>query len=406
MRIGEFASMQATSIDTIRHYMDLGLVVPEKQGTYYYFDERCARDYNRVIEMKDMGFSLMEIRNIMLISRFSKMASGMEIEHYQDFFEDKKAELIRQRDELTEKIDQLTEKIEALNLEKVEKLHSIGVRLDLLGVLSCPICGKDLSLAEAQIANNAIQTGRLTCACDYELVVEDGILIDKSSMKKTTEYDEAYFIRYVKQNSVEYLDNIYRAMEWGYRHIDESLVENKQVLELGVGNGIFLSHIIKALPHTTRYIAVDYDLNRLQYLKKMLERITFDAQVLFICADFRKIPLKKESVGFVIDFYGSTSFHMNTPDFLHALVSPLYAKRCGIMGIFMCFDKFKKTSKIHEASRRLFKRETIKQALNDMGFKSKLDTFISHQAEADNSDDLFELTNRIDNYGFYGYRRL
>lgn len=405
MRIGEFAQANQTSIDTIRHYMDLGLIVPERQGTYFYFDERCKKDYERVVEMKDMGFSLIEIRNMLLIIRFSKMASGMEIEHYRNFFQSKCDELIDKRSQLDTQIGQLQDKIALLKQARIEKKHVIHWGLDFLGILTCPVCQSTLNLTQASIENNGIKTGELTCQCSHRLYFEDGILIDPSSMKKIAEPDEAYFIRYIKQNSDRYLDNIYKAMEWGYRNIDVQSVENKLVMELGVGNGIFLSHVVKALPESTRYIAVDYDLNRLKYLKKMLERVDYKAKVVFICADFKQLPLRERQVNYVVDFYGSTSFHFNESIFLHQALEGYYAKDCGIMGIFMCVDRVKKTAKIPEASQEFFKRESLIKHLNSLGFKPQIQTMIGDEDEQDQDDAFYDLTNRIVNYGFCGYRR-
>ena len=41
MRIGEFAVKNNTTIDTVRHYMDLSLLTPEKEGSFYEFEENC-----------------------------------------------------------------------------------------------------------------------------------------------------------------------------------------------------------------------------------------------------------------------------------------------------------------------------------------------------------------------------
>ena len=40
MRIGKFAESNKISIDTIRHYMEFGLIIPEKKGSHYHFDGR------------------------------------------------------------------------------------------------------------------------------------------------------------------------------------------------------------------------------------------------------------------------------------------------------------------------------------------------------------------------------
>ena len=42
MKISKFAEVNNVSVDTIRHYMDLGLVIPEKRKSLF-FDEYCQR---------------------------------------------------------------------------------------------------------------------------------------------------------------------------------------------------------------------------------------------------------------------------------------------------------------------------------------------------------------------------
>ncbi len=37
MKIGKFGELNNISIDTIRHYMDLGLIIPEKKGRSLFF---------------------------------------------------------------------------------------------------------------------------------------------------------------------------------------------------------------------------------------------------------------------------------------------------------------------------------------------------------------------------------
>lgn len=404
MRIGEFAQVVSASIDTVRHYMDLGLIVPERQGAFFYFDKRCQRDFKRVIELKEMGFSLVEIKNMLLIVRFSKMASELEINHYQNFFRCKHDELLHKRQELDNQIQSISEKIERFKSSKVQKMHTIGFGLDALQLLRCPSCQCALNLDQANIEQNVIISGQLSCTCGYQAELDDGIFVDRQSMKRIIESDDSYFIRFIKQNSSEYLDNIYKAMEWGYRQIEEDKIEVGTVVELGVGNGIFLSHVIKALPETTRYIAIDYDLNRLRYIKKMLERIDYQVKVNFICCDFATIPLKHHSFDFVVDFYGSSSYQFNHDIFLHDLLADYYTDSCGLMGIFMCVDKFKRQSLLSENAKQLFKRDEIKRRLMALSFKASAEHSHTYHATGEDIEEINELSSKIVNYGFYGSR--
>ena len=65
MKIGKFGEVNNISIDTIRHYMDLSLIIPEK-GRTLFFDEYCQTDLELIIYYKDLGFSLNEIKELFL----------------------------------------------------------------------------------------------------------------------------------------------------------------------------------------------------------------------------------------------------------------------------------------------------------------------------------------------------
>ena len=66
MKIGKFGEVNNISIDTIRHYMDLSLIIPEKREATI-FDEYCQTDLELIIHYKDLGFSLNEIKELFFI---------------------------------------------------------------------------------------------------------------------------------------------------------------------------------------------------------------------------------------------------------------------------------------------------------------------------------------------------
>ncbi|MCU5518479.1 methyltransferase, partial [Bacillus wiedmannii] len=49
MKIGKFGEVNNISIDTIRHYMDLSLIIPERKGSHYFFDEYCQTDLELIL---------------------------------------------------------------------------------------------------------------------------------------------------------------------------------------------------------------------------------------------------------------------------------------------------------------------------------------------------------------------
>lgn len=64
-KIGEFANAVKSNIKTIRYYDEINLLKPkviDKFTSYRYYDEDNVREYYAIILLKQMGFSLEEIK--------------------------------------------------------------------------------------------------------------------------------------------------------------------------------------------------------------------------------------------------------------------------------------------------------------------------------------------------------
>lgn len=66
MKISKFAEVNNVSVDTIRHYMDLGLVIPEKKEVTIFLTSIVKKDIELILEYKWIGFSLNEIKELFL----------------------------------------------------------------------------------------------------------------------------------------------------------------------------------------------------------------------------------------------------------------------------------------------------------------------------------------------------
>lgn len=403
MRIGEFSKKTDTSIDTIRHYIALGLLVPQKEGKYFRFDDRCQYDLDKIKEMKDMDFSLQEIKNILLVSRFSKLTLGQERQHYRSFFRNKMKDLMEEKSKIDNKIQMLEEKIEDLDVQFQQEPIKLGIELTFLSNLYCPDCQEPLKLDKADIQENMIIEGEMSCKCGYHFEVHNGIIIDRESMKNSEETDETYFIKYVDETNQGFLDNIYAAMEWCHRAITFDRGP-QTVLELGVGNGIILSHIYNDLPDDVTYVAVDYDYYKLRYVKKVLERSGVKKNILFICSDFKKMPIRHKSVDYIVDFFGMSNYSFRKNAILHHEVQDYYKDHCKLIGSFMLFDKLLSNEEISTEQYHLFKKEKILTYLEALGFKKQDEYLVGYSEEGEKNDVIFEVTNRIYVYGYLGER--
>lgn len=371
MKIGKFADENNISIETIRHYMDLGLIVPEKKGGHYDFDERCQKDLEDTLHLKKMGFTLHEIKSLFMFKRLGKLTPFQEDEYYIEFFNNKYKYISKQIEELTNMKKNLEGTLKKLSTKKNKKNFTIGVDIKSLPLLSCPKCKQELSLAEGQIANNQILNGKLQCKCGIEYLIEDGILFGNNRLREDENiFQNNYLHEYINETDPEYLDNIYKGLEWLYNKLHFKVLNHKVMLDLGSGVGFLLRHIYHDLPDDILYIAVDHDIRRHKFLKNMLEKADDQKNILFICSDFLHIPLKDKTIDVLIDYSGASNYSFDHEDFLLALIDHYVKEEAILIGVYIIFKNFSTNSLIKERYRKNFMIYHIKDELSKLKYKS------------------------------------
>ena len=79
-RIGEFSRIAGVTVDTLRHYDALGLLKPDHVDAftgYRFYSARQLRPLNRILALKEVGFSLEEIARILQKEPTSNELRGM-----------------------------------------------------------------------------------------------------------------------------------------------------------------------------------------------------------------------------------------------------------------------------------------------------------------------------------------
>ena len=67
-KIGEFSNLSGLSINTLHHYNEIGILNPEKVDDftgYRYYSAMQLANVNKILALKDAGFSLSEIASIL-----------------------------------------------------------------------------------------------------------------------------------------------------------------------------------------------------------------------------------------------------------------------------------------------------------------------------------------------------
>ena len=380
MKIGKFIKDNNITIDTIRHYMDFGLIIPVKLGSQYDFDSRCQEDLDSVLSLKNMGFSLNEIKSILMIKRLAQYSGYQESNNYQALFINKKQQLTDQIMELSKMKDNLEAKIQELSLVENRKKSIIGVDIRILNLLCCSECGRDLELLEGSVTNNQIINGKLVCSCGEEYRIEDGIIISS----KNTEYinqssNSLDIMDYINTTDTQYLDNIYSSIELTFKKVQLNSYKNRIMLELGTGLGFFLRSTYEDLSDDTIYIAIDYDINKHILLKNLLETNHCQKKLLFICTDFNHIPIKEKSVDILIDVFGTSNYSFYQTDFLLKRIDKYIKDESVLIGAYTIFKNFSSNSLIDIKYRKNFIEKNMKEQLLTLGYQ--LDEAISNIIE-------------------------
>lgn len=405
MRIGKFGKVNELSIDTIRHYMDLGLIVPEKQGGHYFFDERCQNDLELILEFKGMGFSLTEIKMIFHYKNFGKITDYEKDAYYQSLFSDKYGKLEQEIKNLVAMKDKLKIKLDHLSTKPVGSNSIIGIDFRVLDMLKCIDCGDQLTLQDGLINRNQIMEGKLSCDCGVEYAIESGILRVGNPYKPYTGIPlENNISEYIHETDPAYLENVNKGLHWSKRKFGQVDVHGKVILELGSGVGFFLRNIYQQLPEDCLYIAVDHNLERHQYLKSLLERTGSKRKFLFICADFLEIPLQNDSVDVVIDHTGTSNYSFLHEDFLLRGVNSLVKRDGYLLGSYIAFKNFSHKSKIESKYRDNFTVSKIRGKISELKYKTIEEQMSEPINRGGRYEDFFVPGEEIFTYLFFGKR--
>lgn len=81
MLIGEVSKKFDISIDTLRYYDKIGILVPDRKNEYRYYTEKSLKKLQAILELKKMQFTLDEIKYCLDIDE--KIDQGLE-ENYID----------------------------------------------------------------------------------------------------------------------------------------------------------------------------------------------------------------------------------------------------------------------------------------------------------------------------------
>ncbi|WP_312811498.1 MerR family transcriptional regulator [Sedimentibacter sp.] len=336
MKIGKFAKMHNVTQDTIRHYIDLGLLVTEKKGGQYQFSDTDCSDIKKIIEYKNMSFSLSEIQKLLAMQRISGENSNSFRKLFLSYLEEKKKENEKVISQFNNINNSLREKINNIKQQENKDVQKLGFPLSSIHLLKCPDCRRQLNLSEGIIENNNVIEAIINCGCGFTAVIKEGMYVDKRHVrtkllngKRMPSKEE-----YLASSSTQYNNFLYKGMALLVEQINKYQGAPKYILELDNCVGFFLMQFIKYLPSDSTYILIDYDYERLENLKKDLENYYNHKNFIFLCCNYGSLPLKDSFADIIIDYQMTSKHEELTGEKLYNLMLPLLTTKGIICGVY------------------------------------------------------------------------
>lgn len=371
MKIGQFATQCKVSVDTIRYYMELMLIIPDKVGGQYEFKESCQSDIEEILWLKSAHFSLKEIQKIFSLKRFTNLKADEDVEYYKRLFENKKQELVDRKFEIDKIINKIDDKLKVTDIKTNHENVKLGVPFDFLSMLSCPKCKSNMRLQRGSIEDNLIMNGNLKCSCGFELKIHEGIIVSENDCKEPLYYEDELKGHFIEQTSSQYVNLLYKSGQWVTNKLDLKNTKNPIILEPGTGSGIFLNSILRELPEEALYICIDNNLELLTSTKKNIEKHYSKYNIIFICCDFLNIPIKEASIDILLDHFGTSNYNFFEEGFLINLIDGIVKPGGKWIGDYFSFKREAKSLlQFDEKYRKYYYIENIKKAIENSHFKT------------------------------------
>jgi DNA-binding transcriptional MerR regulator len=407
LKIGKFAKQFDLTIDTVRYYIEIGLLTPEKIHNQYTFDDRCEKDLEEILELKSMRFTVSQIQKIFSIKRFTNLTNQDGLDYYVSFFDNKKHELLNEKDLITKAIKDINEKIISIRKNFNDNYTKIGVPLFFINFLYCPECDSKLNLSKGSIEDNQVFKGELSCKCGYKANIDNGIIITDSADYNKPEIEEVEKPgeNYVKKSNQSFVNLVYKGMDWIYKRFNKFDLSNKFILELGTGSGFFLKKIIGNIPESSFYIACDDKYEVIKSSKNYMESMGKTGNIIFVSSKFSKIPIKKGIIDIILDVYGSSSRNLKND------VSPIQGTKNFLkingywLGSYLYFKESSKTlKKLDSKIKDKFLLENIKASFNINNLKEIESYYLGNSKKTGYTEPFIIDGDTVNHWAFYGIK--
>ena len=289
MKIGEFAKKHQVTVDTVRHYINEGLLTPLRENTQYNFSEIDDGVMDTILLLKSMNFRLDEMKAYLLVQTMFTSSTYSYLGSFKTDFEKK---LLENQKEI-EKLLRVNKIIED-KLSEYNKGFSFkrGIALGLLQSLQCSECGNLLELEKPELSHNEILGGELVCPkCGKRYFIRYGILSDKpiDDMEDRTEGISEMAENYLKKNDEAYTLTVREFFQKVAEVTADGCKDAHNIMIVGDACGFINSAFLRSLPENARLFAILDENMSIKLMEDLLPKET----VIYV-GKIENFPLKEE----------------------------------------------------------------------------------------------------------------
>ena len=338
LKISEFARKYGVEISTVRYYINSHLLLPKVQNKQYRFDERCETDMNIIVQLKDFGFSINEIRTILSLIHLSNLTAMDDVTDFVQILEKKETELRTQLESMQATHRELLGFISSLKNKRIREdfsSHTKGVPLSMLPLLCCPDCGTPLELQKADIIGGEVMNGEACCSCGYHASIQNGIVLTEEGTLNSL--DIPYLNRGIfKLLPVSWVSLFQQSFNKMYDKMCTLDTGGKIILENQLNCFSFLFSRVSELDPSNYYILTDPHPEIVLRFKKMIEQQNTNLNILYIVDKTCRYPLKKGCVDIFTDICSINDFGaFHGDEDLFSAIRPYLKPQAEMIGTYL-----------------------------------------------------------------------
>ena len=374
MRIGALAKQYNISIETIRYYISIGLLIPEKKGAQFQFSAQEEEILAMIQHLKSLRFKLSEIRCIIDLKRTSNWVEPATQKAYVRLLREKDGEIGSEIVGLQYVQKQIHKEIK--NCVPASTCRSTaGVPIRALPLLCCPWCGRQLTIRSGEFSYKYVTSGELVCPCGYCAHIQDGIVNTGKAYTGTHDSPDLNRNLYHTLN-VDFVRMYQLCCNKITHWIASGQFAGKVIFENFINGYFYLYNHLADLPKDALYIVADKYPEMLQMYKEMISTLGLDLDILYIADCDPDYPLRPGCVDLVIDFFSSSEHDFYFPQPYYEAFGALLAPDAQVIGTVMTLPAGAKSrpryhQKYPEGTPHLMDFSHLEGALSALGYAIK-----------------------------------